>query len=152
MINLTFTGPCIVIYSYSTTNKMYLFHLVPASSCLTYACCRMCSFELLMMEGKTVRNMQSVFFVALQPNAGHSVLILEVSRSHTTTHHSRQDFSGRMISQQQIPLLDNTERSQQRDIHCPRPDSNPQSQQASGRRPTPQNARPPGPAQSILQE
>ena len=31
-----------------------------------------------------------IFFpVALQPNAGHGLLILEVSRSHTTTHHSR---------------------------------------------------------------
>ena len=29
------------------------------------------------------------FFVALRPNAGHGPLILEVSRSHTTTHHSR---------------------------------------------------------------
>ena len=28
-----------------------------SSSCLTYACCHMCSFELLMMDGKTVRNM-----------------------------------------------------------------------------------------------
>jgi len=27
--------------------------------------------------------------VALRPNAGHALLILEVSRSHTTTHHSR---------------------------------------------------------------
>ena len=27
--------------------------------------------------------------VALQPNAGHDLFILEVSRSHTTTHHSR---------------------------------------------------------------
>ena len=27
------------------------------SSCLTYGCCRMSSFELLMMDGKTVRNM-----------------------------------------------------------------------------------------------
>ena len=105
--NLTFIGPCIIIYSYSTSNKMHLFlklfilvkrstcfgrsfrpssgaqHCtygnrnmsnscwyvmlvgtkwnVPlaarSSSCLTYACCRMCSFELLMMDGKTVRNM-----------------------------------------------------------------------------------------------
>ena len=32
-----------------------------------------------------------IFFlpVALRPNAGHSLLILEVSRSHTTTHHIR---------------------------------------------------------------
>jgi hypothetical protein len=29
------------------------------------------------------------FSVALRPNADHSLLILEVSRSHTTTHHSR---------------------------------------------------------------
>ena len=32
----------------------------------------------------------SYFFpVALRPNAGHDLLILELSRSHTTTHHSR---------------------------------------------------------------
>ena len=30
-----------------------------------------------------------LFPVALRPNAGHGLLILEVSRSHTTTHHSR---------------------------------------------------------------
>jgi len=29
------------------------------------------------------------FPVKLRPNAGHGLLILEVSRSHTTTHHSR---------------------------------------------------------------
>jgi len=29
------------------------------------------------------------FPVALRPSAGHGLLILEVSRSHTTTHHSR---------------------------------------------------------------
>jgi hypothetical protein len=30
-----------------------------------------------------------LFLVALRPKAGHGLLILEVSRSHTTTHHSR---------------------------------------------------------------
>jgi hypothetical protein len=29
------------------------------------------------------------FSVALRPNAGHGLLILEVFRSHTTTHHIR---------------------------------------------------------------
>jgi len=29
------------------------------------------------------------FSVALRPNAGHGLLILEVSRSHTTTQHSQ---------------------------------------------------------------
>jgi hypothetical protein len=28
-----------------------------SNSCLTRACCRMCSFVLLLMDGKTVRNM-----------------------------------------------------------------------------------------------
>jgi len=29
------------------------------------------------------------FLVALRPNAGHGLLILEISRPHTMTHHSR---------------------------------------------------------------
>ena len=38
-----------------------------------------------------VTNLIHNFFppVALRPNAGHGLLILEVSRSHTTTHHNR---------------------------------------------------------------
>jgi len=35
------------------------------------------------------KNIDIFFFVALQPNAGHGLLILDVSRSHTTTHYSR---------------------------------------------------------------
>ena len=34
------------------------------------------------------------FAVALRPNAGHGLLILEVFLDHTTTHHSRKDSSG----------------------------------------------------------
>ena len=56
--------------------------------------------------------------MALRPNAGHGLLILEVSRSHTT-HHSRQDSSGRVISSSQRPLPDNTQHSQQINIHGP---------------------------------
>ena len=50
-----------------------------------------------------------LFPVALLPNAGHGLLICEVSRSHTTTHHSRWDSSGRVISSSQIPPPDNTQ-------------------------------------------
>jgi len=56
--------------------------------------------------------------VALWPNAGHGLLILEVSRSHTTTHHSRSDSSRRVISSSQRPLPDNTQRSQQTNFHA----------------------------------
>ena len=61
----------------------------------------------------------SFFVVALRPNKGHGLLILEVSRSHTTTHHSRQDSSGQVISSSQRPLPDNTQHSQQTNIHAP---------------------------------
>ena len=61
------------------------------------------------------------FSGTLRPNAGHGLLVLEVSRSHTTTHHSRYDSPGRVISPSQRPLPDNTQHKQT----CPRRDSNP---------------------------
>ena len=45
--------------------------------------------------------------------------ILDVSRSHTTTQHSRYDSSGRVISSSQRTLPDNTWHSQQTNIHAP---------------------------------
>ena len=45
--------------------------------------------------------------------------ILDISRSHTTTQHSRWDSSGRVISSSQRPLPDNTRHSQQTNIHAP---------------------------------
>jgi len=54
-----------------------------------------------------------------------------------------------MISPSQRPLPDNTQHSQHK-RPCPGWDSNPRSQQASGRRPTPQTARLLGPAISLL--
>ena len=62
-----------------------------------------------------------IFFfpVALQPYAGHGLLILEVSRSHTATYHSRYGSSGRVISSSQRPLPDDTQHSQQTNIHAP---------------------------------
>jgi len=68
---------------------------------------------------RAATNVSHFFFVALRPNAGHGLLILEVSRSHTTTHHSRQDSYGRVISSSQRPLPDNTQHSQQINFHVP---------------------------------
>jgi len=56
--------------------------------------------------------------VALLPNAVHGLLILEVSRSNTTTHQIRHDSSGRVISSSQRPLPDNTRHSQQTNIYA----------------------------------
>ena len=89
----------------------------------------------------------SFFFCgACDPTRVMTSSFLRFSRSHTTTHHSRQDSSGRVISSSQRSLPDNTKHSQQTNIHAPRCDSNPRSQQASGHRPTSETARPLGPA------
>ena len=45
--------------------------------------------------------------------------ILDVSRSHITTHHSRMDSYGRVISSSQRRLPDNTRQTQQTNIHAP---------------------------------
>ena len=67
-----------------------------------------------------------VCFLARQPPVGQVFLNHQVFRSHTTTHHNRQDSSGRVISPSQRTLPNNTQHSQQ---PCPRWDSNQQSQQ-----------------------
>ena len=71
-------------------------------------------------------------------------LIIEASRSHSDTHHTRKDSSRRVISPLQRHLPHNTQHSQETDIHDPRPHSNPQSQPTNGCRPPPQTARPLG--------
>jgi len=58
------------------------------------------------------------FPMALWSNAGHGLLIHEVYRSHTTTHHSRYGSSRRVISSSQRPLPDNTQHSQQTNVHA----------------------------------
>ena len=68
---------------------------------------------------------------------------LRFSRSHTTTHHSRYDSSGLVISSSQRPLPDNTQHLQQTNIHAPvgfeptittgdRPQSYPLDREATG--------------------
>ena len=49
-----------------------------------------------------------IMLLAQQPPGGHGLLIHDVSRSHTTTHHSPMNSSGRVTSLSQRPLLDNT--------------------------------------------
>jgi hypothetical protein len=68
------------------------------------------------------------------PNPGQGPLILKVSRSHTT-HHTRQDSSGRMISSSQRCLT--THYTQKRQKLRSRWQSNPKSRQTSGRSPKP---------------
>ena len=47
------------------------------------------SYIRLLSADNHYLNLFRFFFVALRPIAGHGLLILEVSGSHTTTHHSR---------------------------------------------------------------
>ena len=50
-------------------------------------------------------------FMSRQPPVGQGLLNHEVSRSLTTTHQSRQDSSGQVISSLQRPLPDKTQQS-----------------------------------------
>jgi hypothetical protein len=52
-------------------------------------------------------------------HGGQGRLIIDVSRSHAMTHHSRQDSSGRGIGPSQRPLPDNTQHSQETDFYAP---------------------------------
>jgi hypothetical protein len=54
------------------------------------------------------------------PVSGYSLLVFGVSWSHTTTRHSRQESSGRVINPSQRPPPDNTQHSQQTNIHASR--------------------------------
>jgi hypothetical protein len=58
-------------------------------------------------------------FLARQLPVIQGLLNHEFSISPTTTHHSRYDSSGRVISSSQRPLPDNTQQSQQTGIHAP---------------------------------
>ena len=88
-----------------------------------------CAFEKILeptTAEKGYREVQSVYerkelvclFLAQQHPVGHGLLLHEVSTSHTRTHHSRLDSSGRVISPSQRPLPDNTQHSQQTDIYA----------------------------------
>jgi len=61
----------------------------------------------------------NISIMARQPPVGQGFLIHEVSRPHITTHHSRYNSYGRVISSPQRPLPDNTQHSQETDIHAP---------------------------------
>jgi len=53
-------------------------------------------------------------FLALQPPVGHGLIIHEVSRSHSSTHHNQYDSAGRVISSSQRPLHDNAHNAHNR--------------------------------------
>jgi flagellar hook-associated protein FlgK len=52
------------------------------------------------------------FFWRNSLSVGHGLLIHELSRLHTTTHHTRKDSSGRVITTTQRPLPHKTQHSQ----------------------------------------
>jgi len=63
-------------------------------------------------------NTRFVCFWRDSPQWGQGLLIHEVSRSHTKAHHNRYDSSGWVVSSSRRPLLDNTQHSQQTNIHA----------------------------------
>ena len=148
-------GKCILLRCHphhkNGHNKKCLLHIKKVnSSMLAFMGQRVnfcsCAFEKMWeptTAEKGYREVQSVcerkglvglFFWRDSPPGGQGLLIHEVSRTHTATHYSRLDFSGRAIGPSQRPVPENTQHSQRTNVHAPRWDSIPQSQQASGHR------------------
>ena len=93
--------------------------------------------KFFLLQGKAPKEIQAILTETLRehvlpyfPPLGaigpywafvHSSLtrIFVVSWSHTTTHHNRYDSSERVIRSSQRPLPDNTQHSQQTNIHAP---------------------------------
>ena len=86
----------------------------------TYCTCSAHHTFALVKKSTNYQDLHYAVVCSLQQRpVGQGLLIHEVSRSHTTTHHSREDSSGRVISSLQSPLPDNTQHSQQTDRHAP---------------------------------
>ena len=60
-----------------------------------------------------------IFFAMAQQPQWAEVSSLSRIHDHTQTQHTRQDSSGRVISQTQKHLPDNTQHSQETDVHAP---------------------------------
>jgi hypothetical protein len=75
------------------------------------------------------------FFMTQQPLTGHGFLVIEASRSHSDTSHS----VGLLWTSVQPVAQTSTwqQTTDKRQTSMPQQDSNPQSQQTRGRRPTP---------------
>ena len=73
-------------------------------------------------------------FLARQPPVGYGLLISEVYSSHTTTHDSRKDSSGRVVCSFQRPLPDNT-RNRHSSPHPPTPPVGFEPKISAGKRP-----------------
>ena len=102
-----------------------------------------------MMDGQAniKCNFRASFSVAHQLNSAQCHLIFEASRSDAITHthtHTRRDSSERVISSSDRPLPTQHTTNKTDEHPCCQRDSNPQSQQSSGPRRTPETTRPPG--------
>jgi len=72
-------------------------------------------------SNSTKLNLRSKFYFLVFSSKGYLARASSLSRlhDHTQTCHNRYDYSGRVISPTQGPLRDNTQHSQEKDIHAP---------------------------------
>ena len=92
------------------------------ASHISHCCTHLTSYTKL--HASTFHNLQKLYHklffpMMLRPDVHHSLLIHDISRSNTTTHHSQYDSFGRVISLSQRLLPDNTQQSLQIRIHTP---------------------------------
>jgi hypothetical protein len=88
-------------------------HSGPNSLPYTRSRLRCSTTDRIYARASLIASHKTFFTWRNSPPVGQGLLMHEVSRSHITTHHSRYDFSGRVISPPQRRLPGNTQHSQQ---------------------------------------
>jgi hypothetical protein len=102
-----------------------------------------CGNQLLYKDVKYLSSIFSFFSLNLQPSAGYGLFI---SQGFLTTHNDASHSVRLLWTCDQLVAQTSTWQHTTDTHPCPRWDSKPRSQQASGRSPTPYAARPLGPA------
>jgi hypothetical protein len=101
---------------YTLVKVLYLFSSTNAR------CCRVNFWFRQFYCHRQAKILQQKGFLLLlerRPPVVQGLFIHEISRSHTTKHHIREDTSGRVISPTQRLLPDKTQHSEQTDFHDP---------------------------------
>ena len=75
------------------------------------------TFDAMLFQYQTV--LVIIFFTMAPQPQWARVFLLSRIHGHTQTQHTRQDYSERVISPTQGPLLHSTQHSQERDINTP---------------------------------
>ena len=106
----TFSTLCSIKNVFNSTIIIFIIHVIPKLELLhqEYILTNRTSHVGGRCQCRSRFAQLEFFLWRCDPTRVMAYSFLRFYRSHTTTHHSRQDFSGQVISSSQIPVPDNT--------------------------------------------